>query len=152
VSADVPSRSSLGIALHTVTAPLRRHTREIAKLIRDLFARNPRWGRHRVAMTLCALRVFISPTAVRDVLLRPRPEAPTPLPAQSKQPGKPRQIIARYPKHAWSVDRTRAWRWRVWPMWVLVAIDHFSGAATAVVPLEGLNAGWVVDALQRGCR
>ena len=30
----------------------------------------------------------------------------------------------------------------------LVAIDHFSRAVMAVVPLEGPNAGWVVDALE----
>ena len=41
------------------------------------------------------------------------------------------------------------WRWGVWPTWVLVAVDHFSRAVTAVVPLEGPNAGWVVGALEQ---
>jgi transposase InsO family protein len=39
-------------------------------------------------------------------------------------------------------------RWGTWPTWVLVAIDHFSRAVMAVVPLEGPNAGWVVEALE----
>jgi len=39
-------------------------------------------------------------------------------------------------------------RWGLWPTWVLVAIDHFSRAVMAVVPLEGPNAGWVVEAIE----
>ena len=39
-------------------------------------------------------------------------------------------------------------RWGIWPTWVLVAIDHFSRAVMAVAPLEGPNAGWVVDVLE----
>ena len=60
----------------------------------------------------------------------------------------PRQIVARYPNHVWSVDRTRVWRWRIWPTWVLVAIDHFSRKVVASYALEGPNAGWVVEVLE----
>jgi len=95
------------------------------------------------------LGVFISATTVRDILLRPKPQASTPAPAQAKEAEKPRQIIARYPNHVWSVDRTRVWRWGIWPTWLLVAIDHFSRAVMAVAPLEGPNAGWVVDAMEQ---
>jgi len=48
----------------------------------------------------------------------------------------PRQIVARYPNHVWSVDRTRVWRWGIWPTWVLVAIDHCSRMVTTTCPLE----------------
>jgi len=128
--------------------PVNKTPREIAELIWDIFMRNPMWGRHRMAMTLWALGVFISATTVRDILLRPRPQALTPVPAQAKEAGKPRQIIARHPNHVWSVDRTRVWRWGVWPTWVLVAIDHFSRAVMAIAPLEGPNAAWVVEVLE----
>jgi transposase InsO family protein len=40
------------------------------------------------------------------------------------------------------------WRWRIWPTWVLVAIDHFSRKVVACCPLEGPNAGWAVDVLE----
>ena len=40
------------------------------------------------------------------------------------------------------------WRWRIWPTWTLVAADHFSTMVTAVCPLEGPNAGWVVGAME----
>jgi len=128
--------------------PVNKTPREIAELIWDIFARNPMWGRHRIAMTLWVLGVFVSATTVRDILLRPRPEASTPAPAEARQLEKPKQIVARHPNHVWSVDRTRVRRWGIWPTWVLVAIDHFSRAVMAVVPLEGPNAGWVVGAME----
>ncbi len=37
---------------------------------------------------------------------------------------------------------------RVWPTWALVAIDHFSRQVVASCPLEGPNAGWVVEVLE----
>jgi len=129
--------------------PANKTPREIAELIWDIFARNPMWGRHRIAMTLWVLGVFVSATTVRDILLRPRPEASTSAPAEAKECAKPKQIVARHPNHVWSVDRTRVMRWGVWPSWVLVAIDHFSRAVMTVVPLEGPNSGWVIDALEQ---
>lgn len=53
------------------------------------------WGRHRIAMTLWALGVFVSVTTVRDILLRPRPKSSTPLPAQAQVSAAPKEIIAR---------------------------------------------------------
>ena len=129
--------------------PVNKTPREIAELIWDIFARNPMWGRHRIAMTLWALGVFVSATTVRDTLLRPRPKASTSAPAAAKECAKPKQIVARCPNHVWSVDRTRVMRWGIWPTWVLVAIDHFSRAVMAVTPLEGPNAGWAIDALEQ---
>ena len=128
--------------------PVNKTPREIAELLWEIFMQNPLWGRHRMAMTLWALGVFISATTVRDILLRPRPQASNPAPAEAKQCAKPKQIVARYPNHVWSVDRTRVFRWGIWPTWVLVAIDHFSRKVVACCPLEGPNGGWVVDALE----
>ena len=56
--------------------------------------------------------------------------------------------MARYPNHVWSVDRTRVWRWGIWPAWVGVTVEHFSRSMTAVSALEGPNAGWVVGTLE----
>jgi len=128
--------------------PVNKTPREIAELIWEVFRQNPLWGRWRIAMTLWGLGVFVAASTVRNILLRPRPEASAPAPAQAKEPVKPRQIIARYPNQVWSVDRTRVWRWHLWPTWTLVAADHFSRMVTGVCPLEGPNASWVVDALE----
>jgi hypothetical protein len=38
--------------------------------------------------------------------------------------------------------------WRLWPIYVLVAIDHYSRKVVYVEPLEGPTA-WVVDATER---
>lgn len=40
-------------------------------------------------------------------------------------------------------------RWGLWPTWVLVAIYHFSRQVVACCPLEGPNAGWVVEVIER---
>jgi transposase len=95
--------------------PVNKTPREIAELIWEIFQQNPLWGRWRIAMVLWGLGVFVAASAVRNILLRPRPEASTAAPAQAQESVKPRQIIARYPNDVWSVDRTRVWRWHVWP-------------------------------------
>jgi len=129
--------------------PVNKTPREIAELIWGIFQQNPMWGKERIAMTLWGLGVFIAASTVRNILLRPRPRRSSPeVAAAEGLKASPRQIMARYPNHVWSVDRTRVWRWGIWPTWVLVAVDHFSRAVTAVVPLEGSNASWVVGALE----
>ena len=59
------------------------------------------------------------------------------------QPAKP---VSR--SYLTGTDRTRVLRWGFWPTWVLVAIDHFSRKVVACWPLEGPNAGWMVDAME----
>jgi transposase InsO family protein len=117
-------------------------------MIWDIFEANPYVGRDRIANTVWLLGVFVAASTVRNILLQPKPRnAPAAAKAQ-EVPATPRQIVARYPNHVWSVDRTRVLRWGIWPTWVLVAIDHFSRVVVAVVPLEGPNAGWVVGAME----
>ena len=98
----------------------RKTPAEIARLIWDIFQANPHFGRHRIAMTLWTLRVFVAASTVRNILLQPKPPQVTRSAAVRKQEQKARQIVARYPNHVWSVDRTRVWRWCIWPTWVLV--------------------------------
>ncbi len=126
----------------------RRTPRQIAQMIWEIFEANPHFGRHRIAMTAWVLGVFVAASTVRNILLRPRPRVAPAAAVQATQEQRPRRIVACYPNHVWSVDRTRVWRWGLWPTWVLVAVDHFSRAVMAVVPLEGPNAGWVVEALE----
>jgi len=128
---------------------LRKTPWEIAGMIWDIFEANPHFGRHRIAMILWALGVFVAASTVRDVLLRPKPRTAPAAAQQAPQKQLPRQIVTRHPNHVWSVDRTRVWRWRVWPTWVLAAIDHHSRRIMALCPLEGPNAGWVIDALEQ---
>jgi len=132
----------------TQTESARKTPAEVAEMIWDIFEANPYFGRHRIANTVWLLGVFVAASTVRNVLVQPRPRR-APAEAKAKAtPAAPREIVARYPNHVWSVDRTRVLRWGLWPTWVLVAIDHHSRAVTAVVPLEGPNAGWVVEAME----
>ncbi len=127
----------------------RKTPAELAAMIRDIFEANPYVGRHRIANILWLLGVFVAASTVRNVLLQPKPKS---APAASKvkaAPAAPREIVARYPNHVWSVDRTRVLRWGLWPTWVLVAIDHFSRKVVACCPLEGPNASWVVGAMEQ---
>jgi len=121
---------------------------DLARMVWDIFEANPYFGRHRIASILWLLGVFVAASTVRNVLVQPKPRR-TPAAAKAQStPAAPREIVARYPNHVWSVDRTRVLRWGIWPTWVLVAIDHFSRATMAVVPLEGPNAGWAVGAME----
>jgi transposase-like protein len=130
------------------TESTRKTPAEIARLIWDIFQHNPYFGRKRIAMTLWALRVFVSASTVRNVLLRPAPPKAPAAAAVNVAHTKPRPIVARYPNHVRSVDHTRVWRWHVWPTWVLVGIDHYSRMVTTTCPLEGPNVGWVTTALE----
>ena len=38
--------------------------------------------------------------------------------------------------------------WGLWPIHVFVVIDHFSRKVMSVSPLEGPNAGWIIEALE----
>ncbi len=50
------------------------------------------------------------------------------------------------------LDTTKVRCWGLWPIHVLVAIDHFSRKVVCVAPLEGPNAGWIVEALEQAMR
>jgi len=126
----------------------RKTPRDIAQMIWNIFEADPYVGRNRIASILWLLGVFIGASTVRSILLQPKPKnAPATAKAQ-EAPATPREIIARYPNHVWSVDRTRVLCWGIWPTWALVAIDHFSRKVVASCHLEGPNASWVVDAME----
>ena len=134
--------------------PANRTPEGLAALVLEMAGANPQWGRFRIAAQLALLRVFISASAVRNILLRPAPRKPGAKTAPSPhgaEPGKAERfprIPAWYPNHVWSVDLTAILRWGIWPVYILVAIDHFSRKIVAVRPLEGPNSGWVVDAME----
>ena len=48
----------------------------------------------------------------------------------------------------WSIDTTTVLCRGLWPIQVLAAIDHFSRKVVCVAPLEGPNAGWIIEALE----
>lgn len=87
---------------------------------------------------------------MRDILLRPRLKstpAATPVVQRTRGGPAPREIVARYPNHVWSMDITRVYRWGLWPTSVLVAIDHFSRKVVTVTAATRATGVWVATAI-----
>jgi transposase InsO family protein len=152
------SRSTLYHWLHQINET--RHTRipanttplEITILIWEITKSNIHWGRVRIANQLALLNIFISASTVRNILQRPKPrKAPASRipPEKTEDKTEARSIPAWYPNHVWSIDTTTVLCWGLWPIRILVVIDHFSRKALCATPLEGPNAGWIIDALER---
>jgi putative transposase len=133
--------------------PANKTPQDIVALVWETFGQNPGWGRHRMAMALWAMGVFLAPSTVRDILLRARPQEPLPA-ARSvrKRCRGPVRITATAPNQTWSLDSTRVWRWGIWPTWVLVAVDHLSRMATSVSALYGSDGGSVIEAMESAFR
>ena len=124
----------------------------IASLVWEITKANLSWSRIRIANQLQLLGIFLSASTVRNILQRPKPRDPSTsaaAPEKSQEKTESRSIPAWYPNHVWSVDTTKVICWGLWPIQVLVAIDHLSRRVVCVAPLEGPNAGWIIEALER---
>jgi len=152
------ARSTLYRWLHKIEnqkpsgTPMNKTPVEIASLVWEITKANLSWGRIRIANQLRLLNIFISASTVRNILQRPKPRnthAAKVTPEKSPEKPEARSIPAWYPNHVWSIDTTTVLCWGLWPIQVLVAIDHFSRKVVCVVPLEGPNAGWIIEAMER---
>jgi transposase InsO family protein len=155
------ARSTLYRWLHKIEdqkpfgAPANKTPTEIASLVWEITKANLSWGRIRIANQLKLLGIFLSASTVRNILQRPKPpNAPTSATTPEKTEEKPeaRSIPAWYPNHVWSIDTTKVRCWGLWPIHVLVAVDHFSRKVVCVAPLEGPNAGWSIETLEQAMR
>jgi transposase InsO family protein len=155
------ARSTLYRWLHKIeneessATPANKTSAEIAMLVWEITKANLNWGRIRIANQLKLLGIFLSASTVRNILQRPKPpNAPTSATTPEKKEEKPeaRSIPAWYPNHVWSIDTTKVRCWGLWPIHVLVAIDHFSRKVVCVAPLEGPNAGWSIETLKQAMR
>jgi len=151
------SRSPLYRCLHQIDdtshtqIPANKTPLEIAVLVWEITKSNIDWGRVRIANQLALLNIFISASTVRNILQRPKPrKAPASRipPEKTEDKTESRSIPAWYPNHVWSIDTTKVWCWGLWSIHVLVVIDHFSRKVVCVAPLEGPNAGWIIEALE----
>lgn len=127
---------------------------EIAALVWEITKANLSWGRIRIANQLKLVNIFLSASTVRNILQRPKPRKPSirAASAENIEKAESRAIPASHPNHVWSVDITKVLCWGLRPIQVLVAIDHFSRKVVCVAPLEGPNAGWIIEALEQALR
>jgi len=151
------ARSTLYRWLHKIedqqqtSIPANKTPLEIAVLIWEITKSNINWGRIRIANQLALLNIFISASTVRNILNRPKPRKPDGFPVAStktEEKIEARSIPAWYPNHVWSIDTTMVLCWGLWPIHVFVVIDHFSRKVMSVTPLEGPNAGWIIEVLE----
>jgi transposase InsO family protein len=152
------ARSTLYRWLHKIEdqklcgSPANKTPTEIASLVWEITQANLSWGRIRIANQLALLNIFLSASTVQNILQRPRPRSTPASPATAEKPQdnqETRSIPAWYPNHVWSIDTTAVLCWGLWSLHILVAIDHFSHKVVCVVPLEGPNAGWIIEALEQ---
>ncbi len=153
------ARSTLYRWLHKVEdqtpsgTPANKTSTEIASLVWEITMANVSWGQIRIANQLKLLGIFLAASTVRNILQRPKPrdtpKAPSATTEKAKETPEARSIPAWYPNHIWSIDTTRVLCWGLWPIHVLVAIDHFSRKVVCAFPLEGPNAGWIIETLER---
>jgi transposase len=138
---------------HPQGEPANKTPCELAGLVWEMFMASPHWGRRHIAMTIQALGIFIAASTVRNILIRRKPKTAPVLPAiatvrKAVRHTTPRRVVARYPNHVWSGDRTRVHRWGIWPTWVLVAVDHFSRKLVLLATPSGNEGGAVEQALE----
>jgi hypothetical protein len=122
--------------------PWNKTPEALSTLVWRISKDNIDWGRVRISNQLKLLNIFLSASAVRKILNRPKPKNPSPTTCSEKPAAKNKngcRIPAWYPNHLWSVDLTEVLYWGLWKSYILVAIDHFSRKIVAVVPLEGPN-------------
>jgi transposase InsO family protein len=133
--------------------PANKTPMEIASLVWEITKANLSWGRIRIANQIKLLGIFLSASTMRNILQRPKPRdipaAPSATMEKTKDTPRARSIPAWYPNHVWSIDTTKVLRWGLWPIHVVVAIDHFARKVVCVAPLEGPNAGWIIEALEQ---
>jgi putative transposase len=125
---------------------------EIASLVWEITKANLSWGRIRVANQLKLLGIFLAASTVRNILQRPKPRNTPASPESTEKKedeSEARSIPAWYPNHVWSIDTTMVRCWGLWPVHVLMAIEHFSCKIVCVAPLEGPNAGWIIEAMEQ---
>jgi transposase InsO family protein len=156
------ARSTLYRWLHNLTDRPKRPRKAwnrtpaaVASLVWEIARANWNWGRVRIANQLRVLGVFVSPSAVRNILNRemPPPSGENQPRDAVQAPGeKNRSIRAFYPNHVWSVDLTEVLCWGLWRVYVIVAIDHFSRKVVCVRPLAGQSTQCIIDALELAFR
>jgi transposase InsO family protein len=136
---------------NSTQCPWNKTPEALTALVWRISKDNIDWGRVRISNQLKLLNIFLSASAVRNILNRLKPQNPSSTTCSEKPAAKNSKgcrIPAWYPNHLWSVDLTEVYYWGLWKIYVLVAIDHFSRKVVVVTALEGPNAGRVIDALE----
>ncbi len=136
-----PSRSFL---------PVNKTPRDIETLVWKFKDENPSWGYLRIVLHLWHIRIFLSPSTLRRILLRPRP-----VPAPPRKDGtggkKFKSIVAIRPNTLWSLDLTTVRVFGIFKVYVLGIIDHYSRKVFCLSSTFHPTAEWIVCELKKVC-
>ncbi|MDH3976502.1 MAG: DDE-type integrase/transposase/recombinase [Deltaproteobacteria bacterium] len=105
---------------------------------------NSAWGYLRIAIHMWSLHIFISPSTVRRILLKPEryPDKETKPPKEEK----PFLIItASKPNSMWSLDLTTLHLFGIFPVYILGVIDHYSRKVFSLSTTFHPASNWVID-------
>ncbi len=130
--------------------PANKTPRDIETLVWKFKDENPSWGYLRIALHLWHIRIFLSPSTVRRILLRPRPE-----PVRPRKDGtdgkKFKSIVAIRPNALWSLDLTTLRVFGIFKVYVLGIIDHYSRKVFCLSSTFHSTAEWIVCELNKVC-
>lgn len=147
----IGSRTALACVVSDVAPQLRRRQKRRYGWSRRCIVLIRSGSGRRIALALGTLGIFLTASTMGNILQRVRLKPVSSqgvVSAGEAEQWTARRIVAQYPDHEWSVDRTRVWRWHVCATRVLAPTDHHSRRIIALCPLAGSNAGWVIDVLE----
>ncbi|MEK6700577.1 MAG: DDE-type integrase/transposase/recombinase [Nitrospirota bacterium] len=130
--------------------PVNKTPKDIELLVWKIKEENLSWGYLRIALHLWRLRVFLSPSTVRRIVLRPRP-VPAP-PRKDRTDGKKfKPIVVIRPNALWSIDLTTLRVFGIFKVYVLGIIDHYSRKVFCLSSTFHPTAEWIVCELNKVC-
>jgi len=128
--------------------PVNKTPKDIENVVWKIKDENPSWGCLRIALHLWHLRVFLSPSTVRRILLKPR--------VKPLYQGKGRNnidvwktIIGKYPNALWSLDFTTLRIFGIFKIYVCGVIDHYSRKIFCLSSTFHPTAEWIDNELKR---
>ncbi len=136
-----PSRSFL---------PVNKTQKDIELLAWKFKDENPSWGYLRIVLHLWHIRIFLSPSTLRRILLRPRPVAAPPRKGRTGRK-KFKSIVAIRPNALWSLDLTTLRVFGIFKVYVLGIIDHYSRKVFCLSSTFHPTAEWIVCELKKVC-
>lgn len=128
--------------------PVNKTPKDVENIVWKIKDENPSWGYLRITLHLWHLRVFLSPSTIRRILLGPR--------AKPVQPRKDRNnaadwktILGKYPNSLWSLDLTTVRIIGIFKIYVFGVIDHCSRKVFCLSSTFHPTAEWIVWELKK---
>lgn len=129
------------------TSP-RKTTANLAALVWRIKDDNCSWGYLRITLHMWHLKIYLSPSSVRRILINPRPKmGPSPNSKEKREAFS--TITVKRQNLLWSLDFTTLRLFGLFPVYVLGVIDHYSRKVFCLSSTFHPTAEWTVQEMQR---